>query len=195
MIFAAFTVVLVVHAYRLQIHDAEVLKKRAEKQRTRVLHVEARRGMIMDRSGEQMAASLEVNSVYAKPRRIENNKGTARTLAEILEMDEREILRKLTEEKTFVWIRRHVSPLVTEKIKGAELPGVLDGNRISAVLPTEEFRGTRPGFRGNRFKWSGGAGTLLRQRPEVRLDPCYRPEGCPGETGHVRCSGSGPQKA
>jgi cell division protein FtsI (penicillin-binding protein 3) len=168
VIFAAFTVVLVVRAYRLQIHDAEALKKRAEKSRTRVLHVEARRGMILDRSGEQMAASLEVKSVYAKPRKIENKKRTARNLAEILEMDEQEILRKLTEEKTFVWIRRHVSPLVTEKIKGAELPGVLTVTEYQRFYPLKSFAAHVLGFAG--IDSSGLEGLELYYDNDLKAD-------------------------
>ena len=61
VLFALGTVLLIVRAYRLTVADADALKKRAAKQRNLVLHVEARRGMILDRSGEQMAASLEVN--------------------------------------------------------------------------------------------------------------------------------------
>ncbi len=169
VMFAAFTVVLIVRAYRLQVYDAEVLKKRAERPRTRVLHVEARRGMILDRAGEQMAASLEVNSVYAKPRKIENKKGTAKTLAEILEMDEQEILHKLTEEKPFVWIRRHVSPLVNEKIKGAELPGVLTVTEYQRFYPLKSFAAHVLGFAG--IDSSGLEGLELYYDNDLKADP------------------------
>lgn len=169
VMFAAFTVVLVVRAYRLQVYDAEALKKRAEKPRTRVLHVEARRGMILDRSGEQMAASLEVNSVYARPRKIENKIGTAKTLAGILEMDEQEILRKLTEQKAFVWIRRHVSPLVSEKIKGAELPGVLTVTEYQRFYPLKSFAAHVLGFAG--IDSSGLEGLELYYDNDLKADP------------------------
>lgn len=54
VLFAAGTLILVVRTYKLQIADAESLKKLAEKQRTMVIHLEARRGMILDRSGERI---------------------------------------------------------------------------------------------------------------------------------------------
>jgi cell division protein FtsI (penicillin-binding protein 3) len=169
VMFAAVTVVLVVRAYRLQVYDADSLKKRAEKARTRVLHVEARRGMILDRSGEEMAASLEVKSVYAKPRKIRNKKETARTLAEILEMDGQEILRKLSEEKTFVWIHRHVSPLVADKIKAAELPGVLTVTEYQRFYPLKSFAAHVLGFAG--IDSSGLEGLELYYDNDLKADP------------------------
>jgi len=64
-VFALGTVLLIIRAYRLTVAESDSLKKRAAGQRNVVLHLEARRGMILDRNGDQMAASLEVNSVYA----------------------------------------------------------------------------------------------------------------------------------
>ncbi len=134
-LFAVGTVLLMVRAYKLQVSEADSLKKMAEKARTRVLHLEARRGMILDRSGEPMAASLEVSSIYAKPRKIGDKKQTARTLAEILEIDEKEILQKLDDpERTFVWIARRVSPLVAEKVIKADLQGIMTGLSINGFI-------------------------------------------------------------
>jgi len=147
-LFAVGTVLLLVRAYRLQVSDADALKKRADKQRTRVLYLEARRGMIVDRSGEQMAASLEVNSIYARPRRIGNKKETARKLAQILEMDEKVALHKLEDDKTFVWIKRRVSPLVAERIRQAELDGVYLVGEFKRFYPLKDFAAHAVGFAG-----------------------------------------------
>ncbi|MGB6065562.1 MAG: penicillin-binding transpeptidase domain-containing protein [Desulfomonilaceae bacterium] len=167
--FAAVTVALMVRAYRLQVYDAEALKKRAEKQRTRVIHLEPRRGMILDRSGEQMAASLEVKSVYAKPRKIKNKKETASILAQILETDQKEILHKLAEQKTFVWIRRHVSPLVTEKIKAADLAGVLTVTEFQRFYPLKSFAAHALGFAG--IDSTGLEGLELYYDSDLKADP------------------------
>ena len=169
VLFAAGTVLLMVRAYRLQVADAEVLKKRAEKQRTRVIHLEARRGMIFDRSGEQIAASLEVESIYARPRRIHDKKETARKLAEILEMDEKEIIQKMDEEKTFVWIRRRVSPLVTEKVRKAELPGVMTVTEYQRFYPLKNFAAHAIGFAG--MDSVGLEGLELYYDQDLKADP------------------------
>lgn len=167
--FALVTVLLTVRAYKLQVSDAEALQKRAERQRTLVIHLESRRGAILDRSGEQLAVSLEVNSIYAKPRKIVDKKETARTLAEILEMDEKEILKKLDEDKTFVWIQRRVSPLVAEKVKKAELQGVMTGTEYQRFYPLKSFAAHAVGFAG--LDSSGLEGLELYYDQDLKVDP------------------------
>ena len=61
-VFALGTLLLVVRAYRLQIADAEGLKKRADKQRTRVLHLEValdhRLEEVSDQGGSDVLLSV-----------------------------------------------------------------------------------------------------------------------------------------
>lgn len=169
VLFALGTVVLTARAYILHVSDAEMLKKKADRQRTRVIHLESRRGAILDRSGEQLAVSLEVNSIYAKPRKMRDKKETARTLAEILELDEKDILKKLNEDKTFVWIQRRVSPLVAEKVKKAELSGVMTGTEYQRFYPLKNFAAHAVGFAG--LDSSGLEGLELYYDQDLKVDP------------------------
>lgn len=169
LIFAAGTVLLLVRAYRLHVSDSDTLKKRAEKQRTKVLHLEARRGMIMDRSGEQMAASLEVRSIYARPRRIGHKKETAKRLAELLEIDDKTLIGKLQEDKTFVWIQRRVSPLVSEKVKDADLDGVFTVTEYQRFYPLKDLAAHALGFAGLDSR--GLEGLELSYDGDLRTEP------------------------
>jgi cell division protein FtsI (penicillin-binding protein 3) len=169
LLFAAGTVVLLARAYRLHVSDADVLKKRAEKQRTKVLHLEARRGMIMDRSGEQVAASLEVHSIYARPRRISQKKQTAKQLAELLDIDEPTLMAKLQEDKTFVWIQRRVSPLVSEKVKEADLDGVFTVTEYQRFYPLKDLAAHAVGFAGLDSR--GLEGLELSYDTDLRTEP------------------------
>ena len=169
VVFAAGTLLLVIRAFQLQVSDAEGLKKRADKARTRVLHLEARRGMILDRSGDQMAASLEVGSIYARPRKIVDKKETARTLAEILETDEKDILQKLDDDKTFVWIARRVSPLVAEKVVKADMPGIMTGTEYQRFYPLKSFAAHAIGFAGIDSK--GLEGLELFYDEDLKVEP------------------------
>lgn len=148
VLFAIGTVVLLVRAYQLQVADADMLKRRADRQRNRVIHLEARRGMILDRSGDQMAASLEVESIYARPRKIANKKETAAKLARILEADEKEIAQKLGEDKSFVWIQRRVSPLVAERLRKADLQEVMTVTEYQRFYPLKNLAAHSIGFAG-----------------------------------------------
>ncbi len=167
--FAAATVLLVVRAYRLQVSDAESLKSLADKQRTRVLHLEARRGMILDRTGDQMAASLEVDSIYARPRKITDKKTTARKLAELLDVNEKDILGKLEDNRAFVWIQRRVSPLTAEKIKEADLRGILSAKEYKRFYPLKSSAAHAIGFAG--IDSQGLEGLELSYDKDLKVDP------------------------
>lgn len=174
ILFAIGTVTLMVRAYRLQVSEAEALQKRAEKARTKVLHLEARRGMILDRSGEQLAASLEVKSVYGgktsdKKETARDKKETARKLAEILGMDDKEVFSRLEQDKAFVWIQRKVSPLVSDKIKQADLQGVFTVSEYQRFYPLKSFAAHAVGFAGIDSR--GLEGLELFYDMDLKADP------------------------
>ncbi len=168
-LFAVSAVLLVMRAYTLQVTDSDMLQKRAEKQRNRVIHLEARRGAIIDRSGDPIAVSLEVNSIYAKPKRAVNKKETSRILSEILEIDAQEIYKKLTEDKTFVWIQRRISPAVAEKVRKADLPGIMIGAEYQRFYPLKSFASHVVGFAG--LDSSGLEGLELFYDDDLKVDP------------------------
>ncbi len=168
LVFAMGTVILSVRAYRLQISDAETLKKRADKQRTKVIHLEARRGAIFDRSGEQIAVSLEVNSIYARPKRIQDKKETAHILGQILEMDADEIAKKLSDDKTFVWIQRRVSPLLAEQVRKSDLQGIMIGSEYHRFYPLKSLASHVIGFAG--MDSNGLEGIELAYDQELKVD-------------------------
>ncbi|MFA6222402.1 MAG: penicillin-binding transpeptidase domain-containing protein [Desulfomonilaceae bacterium] len=150
-VFAVASAVLIARAYRLQIVDSDTLKKRAEKQRAMNIHLEARRGFIFDRTGEQLAASLEVDSVYARPRKLVDQSErtqTADTLSRILDMDKKEILNKLDEPKPFVWIKRRVSPVTAEKVRKSNLSGIYTDPEYQRFYPLKNLASHTIGFAG-----------------------------------------------
>jgi len=169
VVFAAGAAGLLARAYRLHVSEADALKRRAEKQRTMVLQLEARRGMILDRTGEQMAASLEVRSVYARPRKVVDQQFAARTLAGILDVDEKTLLKKLNEDRAFVWLQRKVSPLVADKVKAADIEGVATETEFHRFYPFKDLAAHALGFAGMDSR--GLEGLELSYDADLRADP------------------------
>jgi len=169
IMFALGTVVLMARAYQLHVSDAEKLKKRADRQRTRVLRLEARRGMILDRSGEPLAASLEVRSIYARPHRIKDKPRAAGILAEILGVDKQKIIKKLEDRRHFAWIRRRVSPLLAEKVKAAHLEGVFEVTEYRRFYPLKSLAAHATGFAGIDSR--GLEGLELYYDKDLKSDP------------------------
>ena len=170
VLFAIGTVFLIVRSYRLGVTDAVSLQTRAEKQRKMVLHLETRRGMILDRSGEPIAASMEVTSVYVRPRNVVDKPRTAKILAEALETDEKDVLRKLNNEsKPFVWLARRVSPLVAAKVTKVDLPGVYTVPEYQRFYPLRKLAAHAVGFAGIDSR--GLEGLELYYDQDLKADP------------------------
>src|SRR6266850_3169165 len=62
------------------VHSADY-RQRAERQQQRMLDVSPRRGIIYDRNGNELAASIKVDSVFAVPEEIKNPVATAKAIA------------------------------------------------------------------------------------------------------------------
>ena len=77
----------------LQAVNNEFLISKGESRYERTLEVQATRGRIMDRNGDVMAISTPVKSVWAIPEDARLQPADARKLAQLLDMDLRELNR------------------------------------------------------------------------------------------------------
>ncbi|HUT78669.1 MAG TPA: penicillin-binding transpeptidase domain-containing protein, partial [Polyangia bacterium] len=100
------------------------LERMAREQYTRRITLSARRGMILDRHGEELAVEVEVDSVYVDQRKIEDPSRTAGLLAAALELDQATLTRKLDGDRHFVWLKRRVSPKAAEQVRALAISGV-----------------------------------------------------------------------
>jgi len=105
----------------LHVLCAPYLKKFAKKQYLTYIPLEAKRGSIYDRNMKLLAFSLPVDSVFANPKEIENPYATADLLSRILGLDKEKILERLSRDKSFVWIKRHIKG-ETAKLLEKSLP-------------------------------------------------------------------------
>lgn len=100
------------------------LEHRVAAQHERVIDVAAQRGSIVDRLGRPLAISVELNSVFADPKLVEDPAATADLLAPLLKMPRDEILAQLSRDNRFVWLERQLTPAVSDEIAELDLPGV-----------------------------------------------------------------------
>jgi cell division protein FtsI (penicillin-binding protein 3) len=69
------------------------------------------RGSVVDRNGTLMAASLKMASVYADTTMVEKPDELAKRLAAIIpEQGYKDLLRKLSSGKRFIWLQRNITP-------------------------------------------------------------------------------------
>ena len=85
----------------------------------------ANRADIIDRSGHLLATNLKTRSLYANPRLISNPQKVANLLAQILPNLDKDGLSKLfNQDRDFVWIQRHLTPKLQNKVNRLGLPGL-----------------------------------------------------------------------
>lgn len=116
-----------VRLFWVQFVKGAELSAKAEQNRMRDIPVEAKRGIIYDRNGRELAISVSANSVCAYPAEVkasEQARETARQLAQILGRDENDIYAKITQDVSFVWIQRQIEDEKAKKIRDLRLKGI-----------------------------------------------------------------------
>ncbi|MEL6766806.1 MAG: penicillin-binding protein 2 [Pseudomonadota bacterium] len=94
------------------------------------------RGAITDRAGRLLAANLPAYSLYAHPSEMHDAEGSARALAEIFpDMEEADLRALLTDRRSFVWVRRPVTPRQKDRVLDIGEPGLLFGYRDLRFYP------------------------------------------------------------
>lgn len=94
------------------------------------------RASIVDRNGTILAVNLPTASVYANPQKIKDPKIAADKLCHALSNIECEDLEtKLASNKTFLWIKRHLSPKEQQTVHNLGLPGISFLSEEKRVYP------------------------------------------------------------
>jgi len=116
--------VIFLRAYQLQILEGSRLSSLAREGYTGRLTFTTQRGTIFDRNGKELAVSIEVGSVYSYPKRVKDKARTATLIARALDIDKRGVLKKLKSSRSFVWIKRKVTPEEINNVRELNLAGI-----------------------------------------------------------------------
>lgn len=83
-------------------------QKQGEIRYQRRLELPATRGKILDRNGLVLATSLPVRAIWAIPESVPDDLGADKltALGKLLDMTSKELRTKLSEDKTFVYVKR-----------------------------------------------------------------------------------------
>jgi cell division protein FtsI (penicillin-binding protein 3) len=141
-------VVLGGRSFYLQVFQTDFLQKKGESRYERVIELSATRGRIFDRHGDVLAISTPVKAVWAIPEDARLSPAQSRQLAALLEMDVRELNRKLASERDFVFLKRQIPPDIAEKIAALHLPGIHDQREYRRYYPSGDVMAHMVGFTG-----------------------------------------------
>jgi cell division protein FtsI (penicillin-binding protein 3) len=167
-ILASFGVVLL-RAAKVQLLDRSRLARLQRDQTRRELEWAPRRGLIVDRRGEPLAVTRDVDSVFADPSAFETPRArtvAAAKLANALRVDRAKVLEKLAQpDRKFVWIKRRIDEAAAHRVRSLALDGVELVKEPKRFYPQRELAGHVLGFVGED---SGQEGL------ERELDPYLR---------------------
>jgi cell division protein FtsI (penicillin-binding protein 3) len=111
------------------------------------LHVRATRGEIQDRTGRQLAVSVDAPSVFVEPRKIASPRLTARRLARALGMSAERVEKRITETRgNFAFVARWISEEAKERVLALDLEGVGIVPEPKRLYPQGQLAGTIVGF-------------------------------------------------
>ena len=108
----------------LQIFRYGTFEQRAQRQRQRSEEVSPRRGIIYDRFGNELAMSINVDSIFAVPTEMPKPASTMSLLARITKQDPRELMARCEGSKTFCWVARKPDPEISDRIRSLNLRGI-----------------------------------------------------------------------
>ncbi len=143
----AFALVVLRLVY-LQVFERSKLAARGEHQHEQVIVLEPKRGTIFDRMGRELAVSLDVDSVYGIPSKIDNPRELAQRLARILREDPRKLEHKLEGDRHFVWLSRKVDPAKAAKVKELDSDDIKLRTEARRFYPKKDLAGPLLGFTG-----------------------------------------------
>ena len=108
----------------LQIFRYGGFVKQAEHQQQREIPLSAKRGVIYDRSGKELAMSVLVDSAFAVPSEVKDLPTAVSLITRITRDDHNVVLADCRNHKTFCWVARKADDETIERIKSLNLQGI-----------------------------------------------------------------------
>ena len=128
--------------------DARRFETLAADQRERRFVLPPQRGSILDRSGGELAMSLDMQTIVANPRFVADRDAAARGIAAALGVGEGSIRDKLASPGGFVYLARKVDPAVAARVRSLGIPGVETFTESKRVYPAGRLASQVIGFAG-----------------------------------------------
>lgn len=140
LFFALFCVVLwgillIIRVCYIQTVKAEDLQKMAYEQQTRDRLITAKRGSLLDRNGEEIAATQSVCAVSVIHNQLENKEQAASFLSRKLNLDYDDVLKKVSKKVALVRIKKRVDEKAAQEIRQANIKGIVVDEDVERVYP------------------------------------------------------------
>lgn len=113
--------------------------KQAEHQQQRAIPLAAKRGIIYDRDGRELAMSVLVDSAFAVPSEVKDLPTAISLISRITGEDANVVLADCRAHKTFCWVARKADDETIERIKSLNLQGIHFQKEPKRFYPAREL--------------------------------------------------------
>ncbi len=164
LFFIVWTAAIGLRLFWLQVVRHEDFVKRAALQQQRTFEVAPRRGVLYDRNLRELAMTVLVDSVYAVPSELgENRENAAQILAKIVHADpqdnftsQQQILARFTASKNFAWVARRLDPETANRVRELNLHGIYLQKEFKRFYPNNDLAAQVLGYVGTDDTGLGG---------------------------------------
>lgn len=151
LMIAAILMVCILECVRLGVImtvKSEYYMQKADELHQRERRIKAKRGRILDRNGEILAANEVVCTVSVIHSQIEDEDKVIKVLASELDMDVEEVTKKVKKVSSMEYIKTNVAKDIGDAIREYDLPGVKIDEDYKRVYPYNELASKVLGFTG-----------------------------------------------
>src|ERR1051326_5888819 len=154
--FAFWFLAICVRLICLQVVAYGDYTQRAAKQQQRSIEVSPVRGNIYDRRGNELAMTVQVDSVFAVPSEIPDIHSAAQILGRILKSDSGDIEDRMRASHAFAWVARKLDNATSARIHALNLKGIYFQKESKRFYPKGELAAQVLGYVGLDDKGLGG---------------------------------------
>lgn len=140
--------ILIVRLGYLMIAKSDYYLKKAEALHARERSIKAKRGVIYDRNGVELAGNKPVCSISVIHSQITNEDKVIKTLSKILELDEKDVAKKVQANTIREKIKSNVDKEIADKIRKMNLDGVMVDEDYKRYYPYDSLASKVLGFTG-----------------------------------------------
>ena len=139
---------LIWRALDMQVMNQSFFQQQGDARHLRTVTVPAHRGDIYDRNGKPLAISTPVDSVWVNPAEFNVESQYWNQMIGMLELDGVALKQRVSrsQQREFLYIKRHVEPHLAEKVLALGLPGVYLQREYKRYYPAGEVTAHVLGF-------------------------------------------------
>lgn len=151
-VFATLAAGLIGRAAHLQVFEADGLRDKAANRQLRTVEISAHRGDLLDRSGDPLAISTPIDTLWGVPRELAAQSAALLEVASLLDLDGAKLNERVRVAAgrglEFMYIKRHVLPELVAQVNELGVRGVKVKREYRRYYPSGSSASHIVGFTG-----------------------------------------------